>query len=438
MRRTMHLNCKWPLKKNNITTENCTSDFFRQSNIAFNKTNWFDNRSINRSWESDNSIFVSAIDADDKLFELRCSLIMNDSAQTPPKYSFTIRVAISVVLLLVPSLTLVGNAITIVAVLAYRKLHNKTNPFIVSVAIADSCVSAFVMPFSVYQQFTNNVWRLSDLVCRFSSSFDVMLCTVSIFHLSCLAVDRYLAICRPFLHERLTMHIIACMLLSCWIIPVLISFVPIMNGWYGIEDYFNRAFPIETESCAFVVNIPFSIECSLVAFYIPVVFMAACNAKIYIAANKQSNQIRSLKIAGKQNRLVVVVVVNFIKHQNRAITGERVAARAAPLHLKRKRVHIEAKAAKTLDMIMGCFSVCWFPFFIMNVIDPLIGNRISHIHRMVDLWLGYINSMMNPVLYFFFNRHFNYAYRRLFNCRGCMGYYHYKDGISTGITNTSE
>ena len=29
-------------------------------------------------------------------------------------------------------------------------------------------------------------------------------------------------------------------------------------------------------------------------------------------------------------KVVVVVVVNFIKHQNRAITGERVAARAAP------------------------------------------------------------------------------------------------------------
>ena len=28
--------------------------------------------------------------------------------------------------------------------------------------------------------------------------------------------------------------------------------------------------------------------------------------------------------------VVVVVVVNFIKHQNKAITGERVAARAAP------------------------------------------------------------------------------------------------------------
>ena len=29
------------------------------------------------------------------------------------------------------------------------------------------------------------------------------------------------------------------------------------------------------------------------------------------------------------NVYLVVVVVNFIKHQNRAITGERVAARAA-------------------------------------------------------------------------------------------------------------
>ena len=46
-------------------------------------------------------------------------------------------------------------------------------------------------------------------------------------------------------------------------------------------------------------------------------------------------------------QLVVVVVVNFIKHQNRAITGERVAARAAPSyqyangigdnHIKQKR-----------------------------------------------------------------------------------------------------
>ena len=38
-----------------------------------------------------------------------------------------------------------------------------------------------------------------------------------------------------------------------------------------------------------------------------------------------------LHIVNNSVLVVVVVVVNFIKHQNRAITGERVAARAAPL-----------------------------------------------------------------------------------------------------------
>ena len=37
-----------------------------------------------------------------------------------------------------------------------------------------------------------------------------------------------------------------------------------------------------------------------------------------------------LFLSSSEAIVVVVVVVNFIKHQNRAITGERVAARAAP------------------------------------------------------------------------------------------------------------
>ena len=42
-----------------------------------------------------------------------------------------------------------------------------------------------------------------------------------------------------------------------------------------------------------------------------------------------SNRPKSSKIR-LQMFVELVVVVNFIKHQNRAITGERVAARAAP------------------------------------------------------------------------------------------------------------
>ena len=342
-----------------------------------------------------------------------CQAVLQDTAGPPPDYGPAGVYGVSVVLLLVPLLTVLGNALTILAVLTHRKLKTKTNAFIVSLAIADLCVSLLVMPFGIYQQLNNKVWLLGDTLCRLSASLDVMLCTVSIFHLSCLAVDRYLAICRPFLHERLTVRVIVGMLVFCWLSPVFISFLPIMNGWNeaGIEDYLHCAFPPEAPVCVFIVNIPFAVVCSLIAFYVPVAFMAVCNMKIYMAASKQAHQIRTLEEAGAHN------------HMN---------------HTKRKKFHHETKAAKTLGIIMGCFSVCWFPFFIMNVIDPVVGYRIPYIPWMVALWLGYINSMMNPVLYFFFNRHFNYAFRRLLHCRVCMGVRDYDEEMTTGITNTSE
>ena len=383
--------------KGNDSLDSALSEF---SLLNFTVDDWYGNLST-QPWSNDT-------------MSLRCEEILKDTADPPPLYDRATTYGISVILLLVPILTMFGNFVTILAVLTHRKLRTKTNAFIVSLAIADMCVSLLVMPFGIYQQLNGKVWLLGDTVCQLSSSFDVMMCTVSIFHLSSLAIDRYLAICRPFLHERLTVRMIVGMLVFCWVTPVFISFLPIMNGWnkLGIEEYLECAFPPEAKVCVFIVNIPFAIVCSLIAFYVPVVFMGVCNVKIYMAANKQAHQIRTLEAAGNHSQMMS--------------------------HHKRKKFHHEAKAAKTLGIIMGCFSVCWFPFFIMNIIDPIVGYRIPYIPWMVALWLGYINSMMNPVLYFFFNRHFNYAYRRLLKCRVCKGVRDYDEEMITGITNTSE
>ncbi|KAL8618149.1 hypothetical protein ACOMHN_034376 [Nucella lapillus] len=379
--------------------DSLTSALTELSLMNFTLEDWYDNSTAS-SWGNES---LSA----------NCEAIMKDKADPPPIYSPEATLGVSIILILVPLLTMVGNAVTILAVLTHRKLRNKTNAFIVSLAIADMCVSLLVMPFGIYQQLNNKVWLLGDIVCRLASSFDVMMCTVSIFHLSCLAIDRYLAICRPFLHERLTVRMIVGMLVFCWVTPVFISFIPIMNDWnkLGIEEYLSCAFPPDAQVCVFIVNPPFAIVCSLIAFYVPVVFMGVCNVQIYMAANRQAQQIRALEEAGNHNHMS---------------------------HSKRKKFHHEAKAAKTLGIIMGCFSVCWFPFFIFNIIDPIVGYRIPYIPWMVALWLGYINSMMNPVLYFFFNRHFNSAFRRLLRCKVCKGVRDYDEEMMTGITNTSE
>lgn len=329
-----------------------------------------------------------------------CSSLI--AVEPPPLYSKTIRYILVSVLCLFPVITVVGNILVVVAVATHKRLQTITNAFVVSLAIADVTVAILVMPFGIYQQFSNKQWGLGHTLCVVTLSFDVMFTTCSIVHLSCLAVDRYLAICRPFVHERITNRIVAGMLALCWVMPIFISFMPIINGWnlLGIEHFNECLFPEGT--CGLLVNTGFALVCSTIAFYLPTILMIISNIKMFQAAEKQAKS-----IAQQANQ---VLSIDETDHKK-----------------KKRKLRKETKAAKTIGIIMGCFCVCWFPFFILNVIDPLIGYKIPYVPWTVALWLGYVNSLLNPFLYYNFNRGFRRAFQRLLMLKTCRGISEYHD-----------
>lgn len=59
----------------------------------------------------------------------------------------------------------------------------------------------------------------------------------------------------------------------------------------------------------------------------------------------------------------------------------------------------ERKASTTLGIIMSAFTVCWLPFFVLALVRPFLSepSSIPSSLSSLFLWLGYANSLLNPV-----------------------------------------
>ncbi|XDV37025.1 hypothetical protein PO909_006716 [Leuciscus waleckii] len=170
---------------------------------------------------------------------------------------------------------------------------------------------------------------------------------------------------------------------GCWIIPTVISFLPIMQGWnsIGIDDLIEkRKFSGNSTVCVFMVNKPYALTCSVVAFYVPLILMVLAYQRIYVTARAHARQISMLQRAGGAG--------NSADHQrNHRIT---------------------------------------------NVVDPFIDYSVPEQLWAACLWLGYINSMLNPILYAFLNK----SFRRAFLIILCCGHKRYRRSSILGPGTT--
>lgn len=96
-----------------------------------------------------------------------------------------------------------------------------------------------------------------------------------------------------------------------------------------------------------------------------------------------------------------------------------IASRFAKLHIisQLRSLNKEKKAAKTVGIIVGCFMVCWTPFFTVYLAEAFCRHCTPAVLFNVFFWLGYCNSAANPFIYGLCSKDFRYAFQKFLRCR---------------------
>ncbi|XP_061468820.1 5-hydroxytryptamine receptor 2A [Rhineura floridana] len=311
-------------------------------------------------------------------------------------------------------ITIAGNILVVMAVSLEKKLQNATNYFLMSLAIADMLLGFLVMPVSMLTILYGYAWPLPRNLCAIWIYLDVLFSTASIMHLCAISMDRYIAIQNPIHHSRFNSRTKAfAKIIAVWTISVGISMpVPV----FGLRDD-SKVF--KNGSCL-LVDEKFILIGSFVAFFVPLAIMVITYFLTIKSLQKEAalciNDLRSkTKFASfsflPQSSLSSDKFFQCSLSKELGTSGRRTM----------QSISNEQKASKVLGIVFFLFVLMWCPFFITNVMavickeacnEDVIGGLLN-----IFVWIGYLSSAVNPLVYTLFNKTYRSAFSRYIHCR---------------------
>uniref|UniRef100_A0A182T4Z6 G-protein coupled receptors family 1 profile domain-containing protein n=1 Tax=Anopheles maculatus TaxID=74869 RepID=A0A182T4Z6_9DIPT len=285
-----------------------------------------------------------------------------------------------------------GNILTIIAVWYYRRLQWLiSNLFVLSLAISDIFVG-LTLPYHLAFYMGVDLGRQKHL-CLLRFFVLIIACSVSIWNLIAIAVDRYIAICYPLHYTRLMTKRTALTILGFgWCLAISIATIPLIwNKWDTAQECeFDEL--LHPWFVAGVITPIFSVVwlCLFVVYW-----------RIWREASKHAKQLRAHGGASERSssdwKSVQVGTITITKTYGRRLTIVFLT--------------------QVVLLIMGCFTFCWIPYFVvvLTQIFAFVEDSSPTLYK-AAFSLAMANSMMNPIIYAWKNTHFRHAFKQLLTC----------------------
>ncbi|XP_029995348.1 tachykinin receptor 3a [Sphaeramia orbicularis] len=270
-----------------------------------------------------------------------------------------------------------GNLIVIWIILAHKRMRTVTNYFLLNLAFSDASMAAFNTLIN-FIYAAHGEWYFGKAYCKFHNFFPVTSVFASIYSMTAIAVDRYMAIIHPLkprLSAKATTFIIVCI----WSLAVILAF-PLC--------YFSTTRVLPKRTVCFVAwprkeddQLMYHIIVTVLIYMLPLVVMGI------------TYTIVGLTLWGGE------------------IPGDSSDNYHGQLRAKRKVV-------KMMIIVVVTFALCWLPYhvyFIVTGVNKSL-NKWKYIQQVYlsVMWLAMSSTMYNPIIYCCLNSRFRAGFKRAF------------------------
>ena len=275
-------------------------------------------------------------------------------------------------------LAFVGNVLVCIAVFKTAHLRTIPNMFITNLAVSDILMAIVCMPISLLVLISGK-WPFSSSVCDMHAFFIFTFAIVSQVNMSVIAVNRYFALCRPFQCKAIfTKTNVLSMIAILWILPSVAN-VPPLVGWGYYAFHPGKALCIYP----FHVNLIYAMTIQILFIAFPMGLIVFSYTRCILA----------------------------IKSSNRQMTEMSDDPSSVGQESRKAR---EVRATWTMLFSTLGFSMCWLPVSVIDFIETSRGGgNLPRQVFMLNGFLIFLSSTINPFIYWLSNRDFRKAFREV-------------------------
>ncbi|XP_078610567.1 somatostatin receptor type 2-like [Branchiostoma floridae x Branchiostoma japonicum] len=270
-----------------------------------------------------------------------------------------------------------GNSLVIYVVLRYAKMKTVTNIYIMNLAMAD-VLFMMGIPF-LAASFALRNWPFGTVMCKIVLSLDAINMFSSVFNLTVMSVDRYLAVVHPvksadFRRPRIAKVVNVCV----WVASIIV-----------ISPVIVVAKPTEQQDGSYACNLHWSDSEDGMAFW-STAFIAYTFVIGFVAP------------------LIIIAVCYTLLLRKVKTASARAGARGTRKRSRRK-------VTRMVIVMVVVFVICWLPFYTLQLVNLNVQLQVTPFlvgsyHFIVTL--SYANSCVNPILYALLSENFKKSYQK--------------------------